>query len=351
MDPRWLPWCWAVGAVGCAMAFAAVQPWRPEWASGWRLVRKYPASWLIPAGLVACDTALEKLQGTLTGAAAQESVPSVAQALAEAWQGIHFGTGAAWVGALLLASNACGIRRGLLKGIVSVTGTAGQAWLAVLLTGAVALGTDAILTGYGMPAVWQAALLALAIPLVGWVSAAVLAGLLLLAETAVRAPEKVQGVRWLETAAAHSVRLWPWALGHGLLWWLGRGVPDWAGGYVRILLAVTALGLAFAPLVFLHVKDTAGARDGAGTAAGLWRTHGWQPWAWLAAAILIFYSWDLAGQALATAPATLPGWLRIALAPGHRLVQIGLTVMSLAAWVGFRLAGLPPPKRPRRPRG
>lgn len=351
MDPRWLPWCWAAGAVGCAAVFLTVQPWRAEWLGGFRLVRKYPASWALPGLLLGLDAAMAWLVGQTPVAA--EELPSwavVGQGIAETLQGLQFGPGAALAGIVLLASNAWGMRRGFLKGVSSVTGRPGFGALSVLLLGAVALGADVALTGYGVPAVWHAVVTALAIPLVGWVAAIVLAGLLLLAETESRAPGKVAEVRWLESAAAHSVRLWPWALGHGLAWWLGRGLPEWAAGYVRGLLALGAVALAFAPLVFLHVKQVAGAREGGRHAMELWRRQGWQPLAWLAVAGLIFYLAWLAGQEIHHAlPDPAPA-LRIGLACLMGLVHVGIPVLGLGAWVEFRLAGGPPPKRQRSPR-
>ena len=352
MDPRWLPWCWAAGAVGCALVFLVVQPWRQEWAAGARLVRKYPAAWLLPAGLWLIDWIftgftercwmLEMPQGSLP------PLPAVALALAETLHGPAFGAGTAWTGALLLAVNAGGMRRGFFKGVESVTGKRGFAVFAVLLVGAAALAADVALGGHGVPAVWHWAVRTLAVPLVGWASATVLAGWLLLAETSVRAPEKVAEVRWLESAAAHSVRLWPWALGHGLIWWLSFGLPGWATEYAGEVLAAAALVLAFAPLVFLHVKRLAEVKAGAGAALRFWRSHGWQPLAWLAVAALPFYAWHLAGQGMAHATADQAAALRIGLATLHGIVHIGLTVMSLGAWVGFRLADAPSSPRPRR---
>ncbi len=349
MDPRWLPWCWAAGAVGCAVVFWAVQPWRGPWAHGWRMVRHYPATWLIPSGLALADAIFARLQGVIASPP-YHPVSAVAQSLAEAWQGIHLGSGAALIGSFMLAVNAWGIRRGFMKGITSVTGETGKRWVAVLLVGAVALGADAGLAGREVPAVWHGAATALAIPLVGWVAATVLAGLLLLGETAGRAPEKMEGVRWLESAAAHSIRLWPWALGHGFLWWLGRVVPAVVGFYGGVLLALVALTLAFAPLIFLHVKNLTGARAGAGEAVRGWRTKAWQPCAWLGAAGILFTGWAVTGEALYQSISGLPAWTRIGLASAHRLVHMSLTVMALVAWVGFRLADAPPTRQPRRSR-
>ena len=276
--------------------------------------------------------------------------PAVAQSLAETLHGLAFGVGAALAGALLLAVDAGGMRRGFFKGVESVTGQRGFAVFSVLLVGATALAADVALRGHGVPAVWHWAVRALAVPLVGWTSATVLAGWLLLAETSVRAPAKVAEVRWLESAAAHSVRLWPWALGHGLIWWLGFGLPGWATEYAGEVLATAALVLAFAPLVFLHVKRLAESKAGAGGALRFWRSHGWQPIAWLAVAALVFYGWHLAGQGMARATAKQAAALRIGLATLHGIVHVGIAMMSLGAWVALRLAGDSPLPRPRRAR-
>ena len=352
MDPRWLPWCWAAGAAGCAVVFFAVQPWRAEWAAGFRLVRKYPASWALPTTLLGLDALRDWWLGRR--AASGEAMPAlarVAQGVGESLQGLHFGSGAALLGALLLAVDAWGMRRGFLKGASSVTGKPGYPLLALMFIGAVALAADPGLAGRGVPGVWHAVVTALAIPLVGWVAAALLAGLLLLAETEARAPEKVAEVRWLESAAAHSMRLWPWTIGHGILWWLGWILPKWMSAYAWEMLGPLALWLAFSPFVFLHVKQFADARQGGWQAMGFWRTQGWQLPAWLAGAGLVFYSWHLLGQGMDRAMAAKPEALRIGLATLHAIGHIGWTVMSLGAWVGFRLVETPSPQRPRRPRG
>lgn len=357
MDPRWLPWCWAVGAAGCAVLFWTVQPWRREWTGGARLVRKFPAAWLLPAVLLGLDAMPWNIMlGGPAGLGAwnpggTSGWTAVGCAVVQSLQGFHFGPCAALVGALLVTVNAWGMRRGFLRGVSSVTGWRGYTVLAGLLTGAAALLAGMLPVGQGLPQVWHMAAAALAIPLVGWVSAVVLAGLLLLAETEHRSPEKVSEVRWLESAAAHSVRLWPWALGHGFVWWLGRELPDRALFYAWPLLTVAALALAFAPLLFLHVKELPAARVGGRDALMLWKMAGWQLPAWLATASLLFYVSHLAGQGLARAVEDQPAVLRIGLASLHGIVHIGVSVMSLGAWVEFRLAGATSVKRPRRPRG
>ena len=349
MDPQWLPWCWAAGAAGCAGVFFAVQPWRAEFRGGFDLVRKYPAAWAVPAGLLVLEAVASGWGGRMPHFSGEPGARWTAGAMLQAGQGLAFGPAVALLSGLLLAANVAGLRRGFLKGVESVMGGGGQGLLALLFAGVAALVADTMLAEHGVPMVWHAVVTVVAVPLMGWAPAAVLAGLLLLAETEVRAPKKVGEVRWLESAAAHSARLWPWALAHGLAWWLGRWLPVEAAVVGQWVLAAAGLVLVFAPLVFLHVKQAPGWRSGAGQALGLWRTRGGQPLAWLAVAGLGFFLWFLAGQGLAGLSAGGPDWLRIGLASGHALVQIGLTVVALSAWVNLRLAGEPPPARPRRP--
>ena len=350
MDPRWLPWCWVAGAIGCAAVFFGVQPWRAEWRQGRDLVWKYPASWLVPAGLLALD-ALPGLRRWAGWDSNQESAAGwVAATLMDALHGWTFGVGSALLLAVLLAGNVAGMRRGMLKGVESVTGRSGRGMLAVLLTGALAVLADFALQGRGVPVVWHGVVTVLAIPLVGGVAAVVLAGLLLLAETVVRAPGKVAEVRWLESAAAHAARLWPWALTHGLGWWLGRWLPPEATDYLKWAVAVAGLGFAFAPLVFLHVRTAAEGREGLTRAVDFWVIKGWQPLAWMMVAGMIFFLWHLAGQGVQTIATEAPLPLQIGLAGALGLGQIGLTVMALGAWVALRLAGAPPSSRPRRSR-
>lgn len=351
MDPRWLPWCWGAGAIGCAAVFFGVQPWQAEWRRGVDLVWKYPASWLLPAGLLALD-ALPGLRPPPGGLSGQEGKAGgwVAEALLEALHGWTFGAGPALLLALLLAFNLAGMRRGMLKGVESVTGGSGRGFLVLFTAGALALLADLALRGRGVPVVWHGVVTTLAVPLVGGVAAIILAGLLLLAETMVRAPGKMEGVRWLESAAAHGARLWPWGLAHGLGWWFSRWLPLEAMTYLKWGVVVGGLGFCFAPLVFLHVRRTAEAREGWQRAVDFWAVKGWQPLAWVMVAGILFFPWYLAGQGLGRMAAEAPRPLQIGLAAVFALGQIGLTVMALGAWVALRLAGVPPPARPRRSR-
>ncbi len=348
MDPRCLPWCWSAGAAACAGLFFAVQPWRGEFRSGFALVKKYPAAWALPAALQATDTlASYRLRGSLPPLTADAPLAETASALLHAWHGFSFGPAVALLAAALLAANAAGLRQGFFTGAESVTHQAGSRWLILLLLGGAALLADASLAKLGLPPVWHAAATLLAIPLVGWPSAALLAGLLLLAETEHRAPKKVAGVRWLESAAAHSLRLWPWALAHGSVWWLGRWLPPEARTAGLPVLAALGLALAFAPLVFLHLRQSSLWPQGAHQAATLWRTHGWQTLAWLSTAGLGAHLWGLAGQQLARALPTAPPWLQLLLTAAHALVQIGLTVLALSAWVHLRGPSAPPSAPPK----
>ena len=351
MDPRWLPWCWGAGAAACAALFFAVQPWRAEFRRGAHLIRKYPAAAALPAALLGAEAlAAHGRAHTLPHLPTEPALAGTAAALLQAWHGFTFGPAVALLSAGLLAANAAGLRQGFLKGTSSVTSQSGARWLALLLIGAAALIADASLARFQLPAVWHAGATLLAIPLVGWPSAAVLAGLLLLAETEDRAPKKVAGVRWLESSAAHSLRLWPWALGHGSAWWLGRWLPPEALPAGRALLAALGLALAFAPLLFLHLRSSDLWGQGAQQAGALWRSRGWQALAWLAAAGLGAHLWGLAGRALAKASSSAPPGLQVLLAVAHALVQIGLTVLALSAWGNFRAEPPPPPARPLRRR-
>lgn len=376
MDPRWLPWCWAAGAVGCAVLFFAALPCRGEYRRGLTLLMKYPAAWLLPAALLVLDALMDwmgKGQGGVgvNAVAARDLSGDLADALRQGLHGWTLGAGAGVVGAVLVIFNVAGIRQGFVKGVGSaLAGTvekgrggaktsppvadaasgAGRLAVGVMVLGLVALVADAALRGRGVPPVWHGAVRVLAIPLTGWVSAAVLAGLLLLMETVCRAPEKVSEVRWLESAAAHGVRLWPWAAVHGIGAWARVWVPAELGLYVSILTAATGLGMVFAPLVFLHVKRREQAGAGARAAVDFWREKAWQPLAWAAALGILTALWWQAGQGLAAAGRDAPGWVGIGLAGLVALGQIVLTVLSLGAWVALRVADSPPPARAKRSR-
>jgi len=349
MDPHWLPWCWGAGAAGCAAIFFAVQPWREEFRQGFALVRKYPAAWAVPVGLAVVDGLAVGWAGRVPQLPESGAGRWSAMALAQAWQGMSYGPAVALLGVVLVLFNVAGLRQGFLKGVDSVMGRGGRAALALLAAGALALVADAALAGREVAPGWHMAVSILAIPAVGWPAAAVLAGLLLLAETESRAPEKVAEVRWMESAAAHTARLWPWALGHGLGWWLGRWLPGPAEEVAGWVAAAVGGWMAFAPAVFLHVKHGSEWRGGLARALGLWRSCGWQPLAWGAVAGMVFFLWFQAGKGLAGLVADAPDGLRIVLACGHGIVHIGLTVGMLGTWMSFRTAGQPLP-RPQRPR-
>ncbi len=350
MDPRWLPVCWGAGAAACLLLFFGVQPWRTEFTRGFRLLWKYPMAWVLPAAL----SVLDRLPwlGQTVDQAAPLSFLSTGQALLQVWHGTGFpGTGAAaLVTAVLLAGNVQGMRRGCLKGVESVLGVPGRASLVVLGLGALALVAEPALARQDVPLHWHLAVTALAMPLVGWTSATVLAGLLLLAETEARAPEKTAGVRWLESSAAHAARLWPWALWHGLLWWLLRWLPEGWRGTLSWMMVPPGVLLAFAPLVFLHVKHLSGGRAGLSHAVALWRSHGWQVPAWAAVSGLIFSLWILAENQAAALTAKAAPALRFLLATVHTMVHICLTMGTLAAWIHLRTPEEPLPSRPPRSR-
>lgn len=348
MDPRWLPWCWAAGAAGCMVVFFWIQPWRAEFRRGWDLVRKYPAAWAVPAGLLLVDALGAAWAGRMPRFPQESAWRWTASALLQGGHGVAFGPAAALLAGVLLAGNAAGLRRGFLKGAESVAGPAGRGLPWLVFLGMLALPADGLLAHRGVPVVWHMAVSALAVPLVGWVAAAVLAGWLLLAETEGRAPDKAGGVRWLESAAAHAARLWPWAVAHGVLWWLGKWLPELALAWVQVAVGLAGLVLAFAPLLFLHVKQTHDVRKGLADSLALWLKKGWQAAVWLGVAGMGFYLWFLAGKGLDAASLDAPGWLRTGLAALHRLVHLGLTVMGLGAWVALRLTDAPAPRRPRR---
>jgi len=344
MDPRWLPVCWGAGAAACALLFFGVQPWREPFAKGFCLLWKFPMAWALPLGL----TVLDRLPwlGQTAGGPAPWGFRSVSLALLQVWHGTGFsGTGAALVAAVLVAANVQGMRRGCIKGVESVLGISGRAGLAVLILGAWALVAEAALARQDVPMAWHLAVSALAMPLVGWTSAAVLAGLLLLAETEARAPEKIDGVRWLESSAAHAARLWPWALGHGIWWWLLRWLPEGWWGILSWMIVLPGGLLAFAPLVFLHVKHRREGRAGLGQAMGLWRSHGWQVAAWAAVTGLIFSLWIFVeNQSMALTSSAAPA-LRFLLASVYAMVHLCLTVGTLGAWIQLRTACAPLPPR------
>jgi hypothetical protein len=349
MDPRWLPVCWGAGAAACALLFFGVQPWRAEFAKGFCLLWKFPMAWVLPLGLTVLDRL--PLLGQTAGGLAPLSFRSVSQALLGVWHGAGYsGTGAALATAVLVAGNVQGMRRGCIKGVESVLGISGRAGLVVLILGALALVAEAALARQEVPMAWHLAVSALAMPLVGWTSAAVLAGLLLLAETEARAPEKIEGVRWLESSAAHAARLWPWALGHGLWWWLLRWLPEGWRGILSWVIVPPGVLLAFAPLVFLHVKHRREGRAGLSQAMALWRSHGWQVPAWAAVSGLIFTLWILAENQTAALMSSAVPALRFLLATVHTMVHICLTMGTLAAWIHLRTAEEPLPSRPPRSR-
>jgi hypothetical protein len=347
MDPGWWPWCWAAGAAACAVLCWLVQPWRAEFQKGWTLIRHYPAAWLIPAMLTGLDALAVWVMGDGLPVPPWEGspLPAMARALQEGAHGWTFGPGAAMVVVFLVIFNAAGMRRGLLKGAESVTGRAGRWPLVLLLTGAVALPADLLLRDRGLPVGWHVVVSGLAVPLLGWVSAAVWGGLVLLAETLTRAPEKIRSVRWLESAAAHASRLWPWGLAHGIGAWLIRWLPEPAVSGATLALALPAMAWLFAPLHFLHVKLASEVWAGVRQSLAFWLRHGWQAVVWLGLAGMLVFSWDLMGRVLAGA---VPGPWEMGLAAVWTLGQIALTVMTLGAWVALRLSGHSPPARSSR---
>ncbi|RYD29145.1 MAG: hypothetical protein EOP86_22105, partial [Verrucomicrobiaceae bacterium] len=217
MDPRWLPWCWAAAAAGCIALYLLTQPWRREFFAGFSVARRYPGTWLIPAGLLTADAlAAAWRKGQLPDWNPVSAELGVAESLLGAVHGFALGDGAALVAGVALALNAGGLRTGLRKGLESVFGRAMPGVPVLLFAGLAAVISDFSLSRMGLSVWWHAGLSVLAAPLAGWTSALVLAGLLLGAETVFRAPEKMPRVHWMETAAGHSVRLWPWAMAHAL---------------------------------------------------------------------------------------------------------------------------------------
>lgn len=349
MDPRWWPWCWAAAAAVCAGLFTMLQPWRREFRAGLEIaVGQKMGCWLIPAALLAADALAEAWRkGILPD---QEFTPvgqGTAESLLRAVHGFGLGDGAALVAGVALALDAGGLRRGLRKGVESVmAGRGGAGVMVILLMSLSAVVVDFSLCRLNLALGWRVIFSLLEAPLAGWVSSLVLAGLLLVAETRFRAPEKIPHVHWLETAAAHSARLWPWALAHSLLWLGGRWLPEsWQAAAVLLLL-LPGLVLIFAPLVFLHVKRYSDASEGWAVALAMWGRKGWQVLAWGAVAGLWCFLWSFAGGWLAREPGIASWGIRITLASLHGLAHTWLTVALLGAWTALRLRDLPPPPSP-----
>lgn len=360
MDPRWWPWCWALAAVFCAVAFTLAQPWTREFRAGLSLTRQWPAAWLIPGALLLADT--------LAAAWRQKAWPdwtfvpvgqSTGAALAETIHGFSYGDGAALIAGTALALNVGGMRKGLRAGLDDLSPKSGSGVPMVLFM-ALAAGLLNLILCRALPGLgWRVAFSVLEAPLAGWTCTMVLAALLLLAETTFRnaapaaektprrgrkSPKPPSGA-WLETAAAHSIRLWPWALAQAVLWPLCRWIPQswvpWAG-WVPL---VPGLVMIFAPLVFLHVKRRSDAPEAWRSACRFWLSRGWQGAVWLAVAGLWFFLFHYASAWLLTSLAGQSRWLRITLASFQGLAHTWLTVAMLGAWVALRLRDLPPPSR------
>ncbi|MES2709099.1 MAG: hypothetical protein V4726_21060 [Verrucomicrobiota bacterium] len=354
MDPRWLPWCWAVGGLVFAALFLLVQPWRAEFRAGFDLVLGNFRTWLIPAGLLAADALASWWRNwTLPDWTPVPVGRGTAESLLRAVHGFGLGGGAALVAGVALAVNAGGLRTGLRKGVETVTGRRGT-WILIVLF--ISLGTviaDFSLCRMNLATGWRAGFSVLAAPLAGWTSALVLAGLLVAAEAKFRplhSKKTPEAPPWLETAAAHSVRLWPWAPAHALVWLAGRWLPDAWRVTGFWLLPLPGLALIFAPLVFLHVKARAEMREGWAAALKTWARKSWQALAWGAVAGLWFFLWGFAGGWLSTGPGSGSWGIRITLASLHGLAHTWLTVAMLGAWMALRLKDLPPPPSPpRRP--
>lgn len=352
IDARWLPWCWTAAALACAGLLALVQPWRREFRIGFGIADGWLAgAWLIPGVLLGADFAVRVLrQGNWPEG--EELAVSVGRGTAESLMGaIHgfgFGEGAALLAGLALAVNLGGLRRGLRKGLESVSHRPPARMIAVLLIGIAGAAAAPVLDWWKVAMVWKVLVSLLVAPLAGWTSSLLLAGLLLLAETGMRAPRKLEQVRWMETAAAHSARLWPWTVAQALIFlgrrWIPDDLPIWAGW----LPVGTGAVLVFAPVVFLHVKKVSGSGAGVEQSLRLWGAKGWQPVAWAGVAGVWFFLWRVAGLGLASEFVNDRVWLRITLASLHGLAHTWLTVGMLGAWTALRLRDLPPPApRPR----
>ena len=109
-----------------------------------------------------------------------------------------------------------------------------------------------------------------------------------------------------------------------------------------------AVGLGFAPLVFLHVKQLPEAGLGLGRALQLWRVAGWQLLTWLMGAAILFYGWGSLGVLLSALAVGAPDGVKFLLASAAGMGQICLTFLSLGAWVAFRTAEAPGPPRGKR---
>jgi hypothetical protein len=103
-------------------------------------------------------------------------------------------------------------------------------------------------------------------------------------------------------------------------------------------------------LVFLHVKRFKEARQGLGQAMLLWRSHGWQPLAWLMGAGMLFTIWQAISGAILPAGVGAPAAVRMALEAGGVAGQISLTFLGLGAWIALRLADTKPPSPEKRAR-
>lgn len=359
MDPRWWPWWWALAAIICAAAFTFAHPWLREFRAGISLTRRWPAAWLIPSGLLLADTLAEALRA--------KSWPDwlffpvgqgTAVSLAETLHGLAFGDGAALIAGILLALNVGGLWTGLRAGLNDLRPQSGPGVPLVLFASLAAVVLDLLLCRALPGSGWRVAFSILEAPLAGWTASLVLAGLLLLVESGLRdaeGPEKPKASRrtkkivpptpWLETAAAHSVRFWPWAIAHAVLWPLSRWIPDSWRSWAFWLPSLPALMLIFAPLVFLRLKRRSDASAAWPAACSLWLGRGWQAVVWLAMAGLWFFLFQYATGWLRSALEGKSWWLRITLASVQGLAHTWLTVSLLGAWVALRLRDMPPPPR------
>lgn len=347
MDARWLPWCWAAAALGCAGLFSLVHPWRREFRIGFGIGDGwFPAVWLIPSVLLGADFGVRVLRGGAWPDGDELTVPvarGTAESLMAALHGFGFGEGAALLAGLALAFDLGGMRKGLRKGLESVSHRPPSPVIFLLFIGIGAAAAAMALEWWQAAVVWKVLVSLLVAPLAGWTSSLLLAGLLLLAETRVRAPRRLEQVRWMETAAAHSARLWPWTVAHALIFlgvrWIPEELPVWTGWLPVGIGAV----LMFAPLIFLHVKKVSGSGTGVDQSLRLWGLKGWQPVAWTGVAGVWFFLWRVAGLGLSSEFVSDKVWLRITLASLHGLAHTWLTVGLLGAWTALRLRDLPPP--------
>lgn len=350
MDPALAPWIWGAAAALCGLTFWLVNPVRGVIRSGGNAMRGHPSPWLVPGLLLAADDAL--LRAAPAHAAGvqpwwDQALRSTADSLAGIWSGPFLSQTAALVGGVAWLFNAGGIRRGVTSGLESVFGAGSARWAGWLAAGIPALAAEIALRNYELPAGWRIAVILLTAPLHGWAAVLFAGGIWLFAETQFRAPSKTAKIRWPETAAAHSIRLWPWVVAGAVAWVAWRLLPPVAHPVLRSGWWGLAVLSCAAPLVFLHVPRAGDFSAGIRESAKRLRTL-LPAWAgFTAAAGMVLLAWHAAEVALRQRgpdPASPAG---LALACLLRLIHTWLLVRAMCGWVAAGSGK----HRPARPAG